>query len=442
MDKVNLQKRVEDYLSKLNGVIGVAVSGGRDSMALLHLLMNFQGKYKIVAINVEHGIRGANSIEDSLFVKEFCDRNSIPLYSISVSAPTYAKENKITIEQAGRELRYDFFSTLLREKKVDKIALAHHLDDQCETLLMRIFRGTGLEGLKGIRDRDDYIRPFLNVTRKEIDEYILENSIEYREDETNAENDASRNVLRNTILPLIENRWQGYRTSLKRLSESVCEIDDFLDIFTITPELDGGAVKFPIEQLKGLHIAILKRSLRNGMEYFNNAIDFSATSYDDIISLISKGNGTCIDLPHGVRAWREEGYIVLERNNSDEDRVLTVNDGTFEFGGAIWAVVERTTEILRFDLDKLPKNAQIRAGRTGDVFKKFGGYTLKLGDFYTNKKVPLRIRKRIPVIAVDNRVLVTPYEISDDVKCDGNSSKIYTLKMIKWTLKADYDKHE
>ncbi len=426
-----MPQRIGNYLSNLKGVVGVAVSGGRDSMALLHAMMHFHGQYKLVVINVEHGIRGENSVKDSQFVREFCENNNIPLYAKSVSAPNYSKENKITLEQGARELRYKYFSSLLQKGIVDCIALAHHLDDQCETLLMRIFRGTGIEGLKGIRDRGVYIRPFLNVTRKEIDEYIADNSIEYREDETNAENDASRNILRNEILPLVEDRWKGYRNSLRNLSDNVCEIADFLDKFIVEPIIEGSAVKYPIERLQGLHIALLKRSLRKGMEYFDNAVDFSAVSYVDIISLLEKGNGTCIDLPHGVKAWREEGFIVLERSLPDDKREFPIIRGCFAFGGDAWEICERVNESIRFDLSKIPDNAVIRAGRSGDVFRKFGGFTLKLGDFYTNKKIPLRIRRRIPVIAVENRVLVTPYEISEDVKCDECTSVVYTLKRNK-----------
>lgn len=423
-----MPQKIGNYLSNLKGTIGVAVSGGRDSMALLHVMMGFHGQYKLVAVNVEHGIRGESSVMDSQFVKDFCERNNIPLYSVSVSAPNYSKENKITLEQGARELRYQFFSSLLHDGSVDYIALAHHLDDQCETLMMRIFRGTGIEGLKGMRDRECYLRPFLNVTRKEIDEYIFDNSIEYREDETNAENDASRNVLRNEILPLVERRWQGYRNALKNLSDNACELADFLDKFVVEPEIERGAIKYPLEKLQGLHIAILKRSLRKGMEYFNNAVDFSASSYEDIIALSEKGNGTCIDLPHGVKAWREEGYIVLERAIPDEERELPLVKGTFDFGGDSWEIAIRGSESIRFDMGKIPDKAVIRVGRSGDMFRKFGGYTLKLGDFYTNKKVPLRLRKRIPVIAVDNKVLVTSYEISEDVKCDENTDVAYTLR--------------
>lgn len=431
MVTVSLPQKVENYLSTLEGVVGVAVSGGRDSMALLHVMANYCGKYKVVAVNVEHGIRGASSIEDSEFVRAYCESINIPLYLISVSAPTYSKENKLTLEQGARELRYNYFSTLLQDKVVDYIALAHHLDDQCETLLMRIFRGTGIEGLKGVRDRGAYIRPFLNVTRGEIDEYITANSIEYREDESNAENDASRNSLRNEILPIVEKRWQGYRAALKNLSDSSCEIADFLDTLTVFPELDGNAVKFSIGKLSGLHIALQKRSLRKGMEYFNNAVDFSAVSYDDLIHLMSKGNGSSIDLPHGIKAWREEGYLVLEHNCNMEDKELPFTLGAFSFGGFDWMICERSNEVIRFDKNKIPSDAVIRAGRAGDIFRKFGGYTLKLGDFYTNKKVPLRLRKRIPVIAVGNRVLVTPYEISEEVKCKESTSVAYTLKQIK-----------
>jgi tRNA(Ile)-lysidine synthase len=166
--------------------IALALSGGRDSMALAYAL-KAQGT-PFFAINFDHGIRGEKSTKDSAFVKEWCKANGIQCVSISFDTPKYAKDNGLTIEQGARELRYFHFQKLLDEGKCDYVALAHHNDDQVETILMRIFRGTGIRGLKGMSEvSGKYVRPLINYTREDIDEYVRANSIPYVEDETNCD---------------------------------------------------------------------------------------------------------------------------------------------------------------------------------------------------------------------------------------------------------------
>ena len=191
---------------KNNQTIAVALSGGADSVALLHYMLSFSRLYpiKVIALNVEHGIRGEQSKNDTAFVSELCKKLNIELLKYEVDSPAYAKEHKLTIEQAARALRYDCFFDAIKTKKCHKIATAHHLSDNFETVLFNIFRGTGLKGLYGISDdRDNIIRPLLNVSRREIDEYIEKNAIPYVEDSSNKDNNFSRNYLRNEVIPKI-----------------------------------------------------------------------------------------------------------------------------------------------------------------------------------------------------------------------------------------------
>ncbi|MDE6060270.1 MAG: tRNA lysidine(34) synthetase TilS, partial [Clostridia bacterium] len=248
----------------------VALSGGRDSVALLHCLKGLEdefskaqsvapnyvnqngsnevtqnssvgyGKLHIVAANVEHGIRGESSVRDSAFVAELCKRMGVELYSFAVDAPSFAKQNGYTIEQAARILRYRCFDELLDSGKCDYVALAHHLDDQIETVFMRILRGTGIRGLSGIKAINGrYIRPLLGYTRDDISEYVLRHNLEYVDDETNDDINYTRNFLRAEIATL-KQRFPAMGTAVKRLCDSAEESDLFIESQVPNVELKDG----------------------------------------------------------------------------------------------------------------------------------------------------------------------------------------------------------
>ena len=214
----------EKNMIKPGEVIGVAVSGGVDSMSLLHFLhQNSEAlDCQVVAITVDHMLRGDNSVGDALFVKNWCKENGIMCYKYSTDAGKLSAEKNIGIEQAAREARYSVFDNLLKENVVDKIALAHHISDQAETIFMHILRGAGLNGASGMEYvRDNvYIRPFLKTNKDDIIRYASRNYIEYVEDETNAESTYNRNFLRNVIFPQLKKRWEGFEQNLITFAKS------------------------------------------------------------------------------------------------------------------------------------------------------------------------------------------------------------------------------
>ena len=216
--QINLNKMLVGTPFETGRIVGVALSGGRDSVALCHALK--EAGENIVALNVEHGIRGENSLKDSAFVKEFCKERGIKLYSFSVDAPKFASENGYTIEQAARVLRYQVFERAMADGFCDVVALAHHKGDQAETILMRILRGTGTKGLVGMREVNGrYVRPLLSYSREDIDEYIAKNNLPFVEDETNADTSYSRNFLREELRRLKE-RYPDLENSFARLSRA------------------------------------------------------------------------------------------------------------------------------------------------------------------------------------------------------------------------------
>ena len=212
--------------------VAVAVSGGQDSMALLHYLYKNASAlpFKLACINVEHGIRGESSRSDSAFVKSYCEKIGVPLLSYVVDAKKKAETDKISIETSARILRYECFYDAIETKKCDKIATAHHRKDNYETILLNLFRGTGIKGLIGIKPDDEHkiIRPFLSVTKAEIEDYIKENGVPFVTDETNLSADYTRNALRLNVLPKIEELFPDAENAVTRLAETVKKDEEYL----------------------------------------------------------------------------------------------------------------------------------------------------------------------------------------------------------------------
>ncbi|MFS8542049.1 MAG: tRNA lysidine(34) synthetase TilS, partial [Tissierellales bacterium] len=188
-----MKEKVLDVIRKYNLIedkdnILIGLSGGPDSMALLFVLLEIKEyiDFNIFIAHVNHGVRGKEALEDEKFVEELANRLNLPYFSKTVNMDEYAKIKKMSSEEAGRELRYEFFREVLSKIGGGKIAVAHNKNDQAETLLMRILRGTGLEGLKGMEyKKGDIIRPLLGIERKEIENFLKERNIEYRIDRTN-----------------------------------------------------------------------------------------------------------------------------------------------------------------------------------------------------------------------------------------------------------------
>ena len=214
--------KIYNMFNKGDKVI-IAVSGGPDSISLLYLLHSLKDKLHIslAVAHVNHSLRGAESDKDEAYVKEFCNKFSIDCFVRKADILKREEEKGISCETAGREVRYEFFSELLKEIKADKIALAHNANDQAETVLMRIMRGTGMEGLVGIKPIRDkiFIRPLINIKREEIEKYCLENHLQPRIDKSNMEKIYNRNKIRLELIPYMQQNFNmDIITTINRLS--------------------------------------------------------------------------------------------------------------------------------------------------------------------------------------------------------------------------------
>ncbi len=407
-------------------------------MALLRYMLSAREKYSfnVIAINVEHGIRGESSMRDTAFVLDRCARLGVSCVSYKVDAPSYAKAHKLSIEQAGRELRYKCFYETLDGGKCDLIATAHHRSDNVESVLFNLFRGTGLKGLAGINASygDKIIRPFLNVAKEEIDEYIKENSIPFVTDETNFSDDYTRNFLRLNVIPKIKEAFPEMEKSVARFSEIARAEDEYLtEMAETTLDVYDGRVEISVST----HPVILARAIMEGLKTLGVEKDWEKAHIDGVISLVNLQNGAKISLPKNLYAVREYDKIVITTTADVISTVIPFGLGEFTFGDYALEILPVSTprdlkDGFYVDVDKIPKTAIIRSKTDGDVFKKFGGGTKKLNDYLTDVKIPARLRSGLPILADGKDVLIIfGVAISDKIKVDGTTSRIAKLKVKK-----------
>lgn len=410
--------------------VGVAVSGGRDSVALLHMLKS--AGVRVKAINVEHGIRGEASKRDSAFVARICKQWDVPLLFYTVNAPEFARKEGYTLEQAARILRYRAFEEALNEG-CDYIALAHHVEDQTETLFMRILRGTGLKGLKGMsKVSGRYLRPLLDMTREDIDAYIAEHGLEYVEDETNSDPAYTRNFLREELSRLRE-RFPGLDRAFARLSSNATEAEDF--IRAQLPETQVKDNEVFIKTTYFANCAIAKRLIVDGAEALDVRQDIEDRHIKSVLALALAENGKRVCLPHGLVAHKDGEHVVLSRRSAvcEDEAVEIDGEGRYPYGAVVEELSSRPTSFagaLYIDADKLPEGAEIRLRRDGDYICKFGGGTKSVGDFLTDKKVPKRMRDCLPVIAFGSEAYaIFGVDISKKVAVEADSRRIWKLTL-------------
>ena len=417
--------------------IAVAVSGGSDSVALLHYMLSQSKKYsfKVIALNVEHGIRGSASIGDSLFVKNLCEKWGVELLSYTVNCPNYAKKEKLTLEEGARKLRYECFYDAINNGKCDKVATAHHMRDNAESVLFNLFRGTSLSGVSGITPEynNKIIRPFLTISKQEIDEYIAKNGLEYVTDQTNFDNDYARNYIRQNVLPEIRKVFPEFEKSIWRFSTIAREQNEYLDKLAkekLIIKDDAVKIALPVDKV------ILSKASIFALKELGVKKDWTKSHIDAIEQLQSSLPGTKIDLLDGVIAIREYNEIVLYRQKELCEKVIPFTLGKLELNGYALeikkvAYPDNLKDGFYADLNKIPTSAVIRFRRDGDLFTKFGGGTKPLAEYLTDVKIPLRMRDFIPVIADGNDVLaIIGVAISQKIKVDEKATQVIQIQAL------------
>lgn len=308
-----LEEKVEKTITKYklieeNDSIVIGVSGGPDSMTLLCLLLKLKEKYnlKIHVAHINHMIR-ENAKKDELYVKEFCDKNNIQLFIKREDVILKSKQEKKGLEEAGREVRYNFFEEVLKETKSNKIAIAHNLNDKAETIIMNAIRGSGLSGLKGIEPkRGKYIRPLIEIDRKEIEKYCDENKINPRHDESNDDNNYTRNKIRNIAIPYIQKQLNSnIINNLNRLSEIVKENEDFVEKETSKAFQEvlilekENKIEYNIKKFNQKEKLIQKKLILKGIEkILGTCQGIEKINIEDILKLFNNNIGNKFLMPN------------------------------------------------------------------------------------------------------------------------------------------------
>ena len=300
----------EGNLIQKKDKIVVGVSGGPDSITLLECLNKYKEKLEIeiIVAHINHLIR-KDSTEDEQYVENICKKMNIKCYIKRENVLNIAKNEKIGTEEAGRKVRYKFFDEILKKEKANKIAIAHNMNDNAETILLNLLRGTGLNGLEGIQpmEYNKYIRPLINISRKEIEEYVEKNKLKPKIDYTNKENIYKRNKIRNELLPYLKKINPNIVESLSRLSKIVKEENTYIkketekiyDNIKIKDEKNLGKIELDIKEFNKLEIAIKKNLIIKCIEEtIGDSRNIEKINIDDIIKICSNNIGNKYILPN------------------------------------------------------------------------------------------------------------------------------------------------
>ena len=422
------------------------VSGGADSVCLFLMLLELREKigFDLIAVHVHHGLRGEAADQDQQFVEALCEQHRIPLEIFRVNLESIAKKRKQSLEEAGRMVRREAFDSVCKKYGGNKIALAHHQNDNAETLLWNLSRGTGLDGLGGIRPvNGKFIRPLLCMNRKEIEEYLAKRKQSYCIDETNAETDYTRNKLRHLVLPILEEQvnsaavrhmnetmeqiWElqeymqeqveaAYQECVQEHFEKVCWIQIQQKSFEIFPEL------------------IKKMVIRKGMEQVGGKKrDLSHKHVDVMMELMNKQVGRTLDLPYEMHAKRNYEGIRLEKQRTysfgEEKKAEIMQECMAELNIPGETILADRNLKLRCKILEKPKNLSIKdipqkiytkwfdygiiksslyirtrqAGDTIVIDEK--GHQKKLKNWFVDEKIPKEVRDSQLLLAENNEIL-------------------------------------
>ena len=409
-----LKKIKEKNLVEKNDRIVLGCSGGPDSIFLLEVFLKIKEEYNLTLAlaHINHLYRGAEADRDENFVRDLGEKNGIQVFVKRKSMELMAKEEKITLEEAGREIRYSFFDEVLEKINGNKVALAHNLDDQIETFLFRLIRGSSLEGLEGINDRrDKYIRPINEIYKSEIIDYLDTNNIPYVVDSTNLENDYTRNSIRLDLIPFIEKRYNPkFKEKINSLLNEIREVNEILEVDYSKYIFENTLLVQELINEKSFYI---KGKIIN--YYLNkNGVSVLRRKIENIINILSSGGSKKIKLDKSCTLIKEYDKIFVENGKIAEKEVKEIKmtvPGEAEFGSYIISAF-RETKKRDNDSSEFTTNLKegdellIRGRVQGDVMIPIGMDNYKkLKEIMINSKVPKDERGKIPVILLDNEIV-------------------------------------
>ena len=444
-------KRIEKFIQKYHMLtcgdrVIAGVSGGADSVCLFLMLLELREKigFDLIAVHVHHGLRGEAADQDQQFVEALCEQRRIPLEIFRVNLESIAKKRKQSLEEAGRMVRREAFDSVCKKYGGNKIALAHHQNDNAETLLWNLSRGTGLDGLGGIRPvNGKFIRPLLCMNRKEIEEYLAKRKQSYCIDETNAGTDYTRNKLRHLVLPILEEQVNSAAVRhMNETMEQIWELQEYMQeqveaaYQECVQEHFEKACWIQIQQksFETFPELIKKMVIRKGMEQVGGKKrDLSHKHVDVMMELMNKQVGRTLDLPYEMHAKRNYEGIQLEKrrtySSGEEKKAEIMQECMSELNIPGETILADRNLKLRCKILEKPKNLSIKdipqkiytkwfdygiiksslyirtrqAGDTIVIDEK--GHQKKLKNWFVDEKIPKEVRDSQLLLAENNEIL-------------------------------------
>ena len=418
-------------VSEQDGVL-VALSGGADSVALLLELIKLQKNGKILCVeaaHLNHMIRGTDADADEAFAAALCGRLGIPLHAERIDVPRIAKETGVSMELAARNVRYAFLERVRSEQGLDYIATGHHRDDQAETVLLRIIRGTGTDGLAGMRIRSGrLIRPLLYTAKDEILSYLEEHGQSFCTDATNFSPDTTRNKIRLELMPLLRTMNPSIAETLSDMTAHIAEDSDLLNRLADDVCREGGSHRMNRQFLSTAERPIRLRVLRKMLPYS----DYTHADLDRLDRLLYGQTGDTVTLKNGVLAWLDATDLRIGRKEPDSFSTSVPGTGSVKLPHgtlSVERVSKATIPCGRYDAyvdaDRLCGDVIARSPITGDRFMPFGMTGTKLlSDYLTDRKVP-RFERDMPILCDEIRIVwVAGHTIDERMRVTADSKHI------------------
>lgn len=425
------------------------VSGGADSVCLLFLLKEYgkRKKFHLQAVHVNHGIRGKEAERDEDFTRELCRSLGVPLFVYTYDVPRMAAEQKLSAEEAGRNARRQaFFRSAEKIRRARgaggsekiSIALAHHENDNAETMIHNLIRGTGAAGLGGIRpvqsiEGEDYIRPLLAISRKEIQEYLKERDISWVEDSSNQQQIYTRNYIRGRILPLMEEINPGVVLHMAETAETFRQIEEYLQEQTdmlykeyVSQQEDRWIISKRIRKEKEiLQSYVVKRVLELAT---GEKKDISARHVDSARKLLVGRTGACISLGRGIKARQVYGDVEIGNFKEEPEGLKDLEFRVFLYENQ---QIPEKTYTKWFDHDKIKHSLEVRHRLPGDYLTvDQAGGRKKLKDYFIDCKIPRDVRESLTLLAEGSHVLwVIGGRISEYYKITSQTKQVLEVRV-------------
>ena len=418
-----------------NKKLFLAVSGGLDSMVLLHLFQ--QLPYEIAVLHCNFQLRGMESFGDQDFIQKYCDQNNIPFFTTQFDTDAFAKDYKLSTQVAARELRYNWFYELLETHQFNYVLTAHHADDNLETFIINLSRGTGLEGLIGIPEENDkIIRPLLPFSRDEILKYAKENNIEWREDSSNASNKYLRNKIRHDLVPVLKEINPDFLNSFQKTQSYLRESNEMVEdasimIYQQVAKEEGNEIHFDLAQLK---------RLPNYKSYLYQWLkEFGFLAWKDIYDLTDSQSGKQI-LSSEYRLLKNRANLILSPISDpyqDEEYVIEENSTEVNFPLKLkLSVVEEITinsnRTIFVDAEKIRFPLLLRKWEEGDSFYPFGmkGKSKKVSKLFKDEKLSLIEKENMWILCSDDQIVwVAGIRQDERFKITDASKKILKIEI-------------